>query len=164
MLVVVAAVAMVTVPGVIGVNGIQESTQAHESSVSDAHQQDGDAGGSPSEVGKVGLDFMVMSLFLGFLECLDLGISGVGRLSILIGVLCVFVLVDGVLVGDMLDVGHTNAHGCKSENTNGKENATDEHGTHPDAVFNVGFATAHSSAPFGSAAHNFSFNEGPSCL
>ena len=64
-LVVVASVAMVTVPCVIGINGIQEPTQSHESSVGDAHQKDGDAGGSPSEVGKVGFDFMVMSLFLG---------------------------------------------------------------------------------------------------
>ena len=107
---------------------------------------------------------MMMGLLFDFLERLNLGISGVGRFGILIGILGVFVFVDGVFVGDMLDVGHTNAHGRKGENTNGKENAADEHGAHPDAVFNVGFATAHSSAPFGSAAHNLSFSEGPSCL
>ena len=139
-------------------------------------------------IGRVGLIRFFIHLLvgvLGFIEHAELGFIGLAGVCLIVSIyrvcvvdfggfvdafrfvivcFCVFVLVLGVLVSDMLDVGHTNAHGRKGENTNGKENAADEHGAHPDAVFNVGFATAHSSAPFGSAAHNLSFSEGPSCL
>ena len=167
--VVIATITMVIVACVIRIDGIEESTQADERSVREAHQQDGDARGSPSEVGKVGFDFVVVCLFLGFFEGLDFGFAGVGCFRILVGVLCIFILVNGVFVSVMLDVGDTNAHGGEGEHTDGEEHATDQHGAHPDAVLNVGFSTAHSSPsswptaiPFGSALTNRSISEGSS--
>ena len=78
--------------------------------------------------------------------------------------LCFVVLDDGLIVSNVLDVGNTNAHGPKSKNADGEKDATDENRTHPDAVFDVGFATAHSSAPFVSAVQSFSLRLGPSWL
>ena len=74
--VVIATITMVIMACVIRIDGIEETTQADERSVREAHQQDGDARGSPSEVGKVGFDFVVVCLFLGFFEGLDFRFAG----------------------------------------------------------------------------------------
>ena len=58
MLVVVATVAVVVMTHFVGVNRIEEPSQSHERSVRDAHQENGDAGRPPRQVGKMGVDLV----------------------------------------------------------------------------------------------------------
>ena len=145
MFVVIAAIAVVIMTCIVRVDGIQEATKANERSVRDAHQQNGNARCSPSEIGEMGLNFVMVRLFLGFFEGLDFRFAGTVCLGLFVLVLGVLVVMDSVFVSVMLDIGNTNAHRGEGEHTDGKEHAAEQDSPHPNAVFNMGFSTAHSS-------------------
>ena len=168
-LVVITTVAVVIMASIVWINRIEESSEANERCIGQTHQQDGDARRPPCQVGKVCFNFMVMSLFFGLFERLDFSLACVGCFCVLIGVLCIFILMNGIFVSMVFDVRNTNAHGGEGKNTDGQEHATDQHGAHPDAVLNMCFSAAHSSPsnepttiPFGSALINRSISVGSS--
>ena len=192
-LMVVATVTVVVMALVFRVNRIHEAAKTDERHVRDAHQQDGDAGRPPRQVRQVGVDLvhfrvvllvveLEFDLFLLFLvrtqqrklfggrvvvaRSFVVGLVGEVVIGRRFGVLfCYPFVVQFLFVPvSMLDVGNTHAHGGEGKDTDGEEHATVKHGAHPDAVLDVRFSAAHSSAPLASADHSFSLREGPSCL